>query len=256
MSKDGDIDQSNNNSEGAVQYITKEEFAAVMRDQQSRIANAMDTFGDQVSQAIMKVQPTNNKNETPTNKDGSDIPDAAVKLIDNPDDYISKIVDKKLSQDNDIDMLRNDMFLDRVGELERDYDNEFGDGAFREHILPDLMKAASELPTKMRASKSHMRMLYQGIRGGLPADKLVEKRLAVKQAEKDAAERRSAPPMLRGIGVPRQSGDKLDADESAYLDSLSKKGIKYSKEDYLRDREMSGDIDSMVEAMRKSEAKK
>jgi hypothetical protein len=200
MAADTDIDQGSNNTP---QYITKEEFTAVMKDQQSRIANAMDTFGDQVSQAILKVQPTNSKTDAPTNKDGSDIPDAAVKLIDNPDEYISKIVEKRLAQDTDIDMLRNDIFLDRIGELERDYDGEFGEGSFKEHILPDLVKAASELPPKMRASKSHMRMLYQGIRGGLPADKLIEKRLALKQAEKDEAERRSAPPMLRGIGVPR-----------------------------------------------------
>lgn len=241
-------------NEGTPAYISREEFAAAMREQQTRIAGAMDVFGDQVSKAILDLKQPEQKPASKSNN-SSDVKEEAVELIDDPEGFISKIIDKKAAKNDDIEGIRNDLFMDRVNELEREYDSEYGEGAFREQIAPDLMKAAADLPPKFRASRSHMSMLVRGIKGGLPADKLVEKRLAVKQAQKEKEERElrvtEPPAMLRGVGVGRSGGDRLDADELAYLDALAAKGIKYTKEEYLADRKLGSDIEEVLEVKKK-----
>ena len=238
------------NENAAPQYITREDFAAAMKDQQTRIAGAMDVFGDQVSKAILDIK---EKPETKQSKssNSSDVKEEAVELIDDPEGFISKVIAKNRDKDGEMESLRNDLFMDRLNELEKEYDEEYGDGSFKEQIAPDLMKAAADLPSKMRSSRAHMNMLVRGIKGGLPADKLVEKRLAVKQAQKDKEEKLSrgseAPAMLRGVGIQRSGGDRLDADELAFIDTLNAKGIKYTKEEYLRDRKMGNDIEAEME---------
>jgi hypothetical protein len=114
-------------------------------------------------------------------------------------------------------------FADRRDELVDHHrstiDGEFGSGTWDELFVPELQDAFKNMPPEMAASRGHLRVMVNAIKGD-KLDQLVEKAAALEEkAEQEAA---AEPPAMLGAGHARPAEPTISQDLKDFLQDQNK----------------------------------
>jgi hypothetical protein len=235
-----DNTSTDNTSQSEPQYVSKEDFDARMNQFGERIGQGLNQFGHSVLEQIdNKMSQTPDNTHVPDDT-GTGLTRDQQQLLDKPAEYVQEMVNKGVEsalESRDRVNVSNNLTA-RVTHHENEIDSRYGEGTFKEMFASDLSQVVNDMPLGLQGSNDHIDMVMTGL-VGKKIDELFDRRGKKAAEEKELAEKQSAlnpPNVLTGSGETIQRGDKLSPDETEYLESLEKKGIIYSKADYIRDR--------------------
>jgi hypothetical protein len=177
------------------------------------VNDALAPFQQTIQNLAEQVQALSQAKETqPDNQpNGLDGGDDATRLLTDP----NKVIDERVAEaiksrvDPAVRVILGDRGTDLLEAHRTEIDENFGEGAWDELVKPELEGAIKDLPAEVQASKGHMRILVNAIKGA----KLDEFRERLDKRDKeDTSVRRGAPPRMLGEGRPRPREPELAAD--------------------------------------------
>jgi hypothetical protein len=180
----------------------------------SPLVNELKALSTRMGQLENFVQSAQRTQPEPTPQLSDD--DLSTQLLTDPKTTLEKQFDQFVKEKL-APQLRT-QYGDRRDELidgyKSDIDGEFGEGTWDELFVPELNDAFGNMPPEMQASRGHLRVMINAIKGD-KLDKLVDKAAALE--EKAEQEATAEPPAMLGAGNPRPSEPAVSQDLKDFL---------------------------------------
>lgn len=186
-----------------------------------------------IEQRLSTLEQSPGDDETQNQQPSSD---AETELVNDPSGFVETRA-KKAAAEVVAPLFQNiaeDKFNSMEASVKAEVDQQFGEGAFDEIFREDARRVISSLPVEMRASENHYRSAINGIKGMKWND--LQARFSKTKEAHETEQRRNQFRPLDG-GRSRPGPGQLSEEEVQYLGDLSRHGIEYSREEYIRDRE-------------------
>ena len=218
-----------------------EAVAKALEGPLGQIGTAMQTLNQRMEGLVAPEAP-----EAPDAPQGGGSPNDYQEFIDlGPKAYIEKY---GANQGAERLAATQSMILGQQGkttlETQRsDIDKTYGEGVFEEHFVPRINNALANIQdqdaqTAARASDEYMQSLVSGVLGTLQRDDTTGDMLVSKKAEQATLRTQQENAGILGGGRPMPTGGKqISGDEQEFINALNSKGMEYSKEDYIKDRD-------------------